>query len=73
MLWPMSDSPDLASLIRQQVKLEAVCQSAKCRTVSPLNLSSLASRMGSQITLAEIVPRVRCEKCRGKKVELRAA
>ena len=66
----MTDTSDLAALIRDQVKLEAVCQSTKCRHVSPMNLSSLASRFGNRITLAELTPSIRCEACRGKKVRL---
>ena len=67
----MTDVSNLSALIRNQVKLEAVCQAPKCRHVSPINLSSLASRLGSGITVAEIEPTVRCERCRGKKVRLK--
>jgi len=67
----MLESPDLAHLIRQQAQVDAVCQAPKCRHAARLNLSSLASRLGSKVTLAEIEPKVRCETCRGKKVRLR--
>lgn len=69
----MTTDFDLASLIRNQVKLEAVCEAPKCRHVSQLNVSSLASRFGNKITLAEIASTVRCEECRSKAVLLRTA